>query len=94
MHWLEFCSSFLRVQYSDRIFAAKFGVTTEVCNYIYGKVSAHGLEPSHLLLTLNFLKCYNTLDAAHTEWQCSRRHYIATLENGLYILSIALNEVL
>ncbi len=92
--WLEYCANFFGVQFSERTFAAKFGCSTEVCNYVYARVRGQNLSCKELLMTLNFLKCYNTFDAAYPEWGCCRRQYIYIIQHGLEVLGSSLNEVL
>lgn len=91
--WLEYCSHFYQVTFSDRIFAAKFGVDTLVCSYLYNSVSPSGISPLALLMTLNYLKCYPTVDAGHVEWRCSRDTYLAYVAHCLDMLHFSLHEV-
>lgn len=93
INWLEFISAFYGVTFTDRIFAAKFGVDTAVCSYLYDAVQPFQISHLMLLMTLNFLKCYPTFDAGHVEWQCSRTHYLMVVERGLDALYSSLDEV-
>lgn len=92
--YLNFCCHFFGCSFDDRAFAAKFGVDATVCNYLYAKVLPLGLPLKELLMTLHFLKCYNTYDSARTEWKCSERHYRTVLDRGIQALLSSLNEVL
>jgi hypothetical protein len=90
---LEYCNLFFSCSFNERTFAAKFGVDLVVCNYLYSKVSLLGLSKQELLLTLNFLKCYNTSDSVYMEWKCSERHYRTILAKGIQALLAGLDEV-
>jgi hypothetical protein len=90
---LEYCNFFFSCSFNERSFAAKFGVDVVVCNYLYARVSPLGLSKHELLLTLNYLKCYNTSDSIYMEWKCSERHYRTTVAKGIQTLLAGLDEV-
>ena len=91
--WEQLFSQLFEKQFSERSFAANFGASPAVCTILWAccqNQTAFPITAEHLLWTLNFLKCYETMDSMAAKFRCAER----SLRTWIWIVGEVLDQQL
>ena len=75
VHWILLFISQFHVTFTQRVFAANFGVTPLICAQLWEVIleSNRSVEPHHLLYFLCFVKTYSTFDDLSTKFRVTEK---------------------
>jgi len=79
--------------YSRTGFSASFGVSVEICDWLWTHIDDKKTKPIYLLMTLSFLKSYPTFEVLSASFRVSERTCRTWVWNVLDQLSESLDEV-
>ena len=60
-------------KFSDSGFNSCYGVSPEICEWLWNQVEVKVKKETHLLVTLHFLKCYPTFEVLSATYRISER---------------------
>ncbi len=84
-------------EWSNRKFAAHFGVSKQTVTVLWAHIQHHDPEGifklKHLFWTLYFMKVYSSLDVSASHWKVDAKTYSHWIWRLIFFLNLTLNTV-